>query len=1080
MSNFLIYKASAGSGKTYNLAVQYIRQLLSATAGQAHRHILAVTFTKDATSEMKARIIAELYGLAMRLPESAGFMHALREQSDEKLSDEETSLRARHALSAILHDYSRFHVATIDSFFQQVLRNLARELGKGSRFNIEMNTVKAVDDAVTALLERSNTDAELLGWITDYLKEKLALGNSWRIDKDLKRFGQHIFNETFQAHEPEFRRQNAEQPHQIRDAIRQCRRIRRTFEEEMKRFAGRFFQILEGNGISGNMFAGGSVAKAGHIVSYFKKIEAGAFLPDIRNLTVEKCLDDPQAWVAKNKPDREAIIAVVTTHLQPLLIETETFRNNRLAEYTSAKLLLKNIHQLALLEYISEELDTQNRENNRFMLSHTAMLLNRMIDRQRDAAFIYEKIDAEIAHVMIDEFQDTSHLQWENFRALLAEMIASNNFSLLVGDVKQSIYRWRNSDWRILNNIEQELPHFEQRFLNVNYRSAKRVVTFNNTLFSTMSELLARAFEEHNGVTDGNNPFRKAYADVAQTPANSLEAGYVSVDFCKADKESGISYADAVMETLIERLKELYAAGVQAADVCILCRKNSSLRAIADRLAACRQSHPEMAAAHYFDVVSADAFQMASSVALQIIVSALRAVAAPDNIVPRAEVCLLWQRTFAAGAEQMPAMHATAMDALLPEGFHDLQRLAVMPLYELVIELYHLFSLQRVSGQAAYLYAFMDGLTAYLQQHPSDITAFVEYWDEELSLQPVATDTAPSGIRAMTIHKAKGLQFHTVIVPFCDWGMADKSSPMRENLVWCMPSVPPFDLAILPIDYSREMAYSCFEAEFRQETALLWMDNLNVLYVALTRAGQNLMILAKQPAKAPKNLHIADMIYAALPDANGEEVFRTGTIVPSQTEKKAGATGFFKSGQMNSVTVHFPMSMPEREGTAFLPSNQAKLFVQGEQESLRAHYIQQGNVFHALFAAINTLNDIPEAVEALARQGVIAGDTREKYRCQMTDMITSSHVETWFSGKYQLFNECQILTRTAENRLLVRRPDRVMTSPDETIVIDYKFGTPHAAHREQVAEYVRLIRQMGFPAVKGYIWYVTANEVVGC
>ncbi len=1081
-SNFIVYKASAGSGKTYTLAVEYIKQLLLGVDRCAHRHILAVTFTKEATGEMKDRIIAELYGLAAGLDESRKFAEDVQKALQEngcKLSFEEICRKAKVVLCEILHDYSRFQVGTIDSFFQKVLRNLARELGKGSKFNLELNTVRVLDDAVKAMIEKSNDDIELLEWISRYVEDKIEQGKSWRVDKELKSFGMNIFNEYFQEHERAMRLQLDENPKLIAEMTEKHLKLKDNFEKRMMGFANLFF--------AKNPDENDFYYKKSGVPGYFKKLKNGDY-------------SDPNSYVCKilnGEQGKSGDIEFLT-----LLQEAEECRSNGIRSYISSVLLLQNIFQLGLLRDISEEMEAQNKENNRFMLSQTALFLNQMMG-DSDASFVFEKIGSTIHHIMIDEFQDTSRLQWRNFRVLLEEVIANGNFSLLVGDVKQSIYRWRNGDWNILNNLEEEMPQVSVKNLDKNYRSQRRVVDFNNAFFTASAESLSQYLEaEFDGAAD--NPFPTAYKieNVKQTPIAKDEKGFVSIDFLDDDKEADVSYDEAVMWRLVEQLQELQAAGVKANDICILTRTNGKIRDIANYLSLQKDDQPALYAGGYLSIISDDAFLLGASPALKIIIEALRLVLDWENSLPRTQLLLMWQEFVADNARQHLDTHrllaeGNDIDHLLPDGFKhaDFAQLQLMPLYDLVLHIYRLFILPIIGkndlgrndhtllDQSAYVYSFLDNLTSYLESNPSDIKVFLGYWDDELCMKSIPKKSDLQGIQAMTIHKSKGLQFHTVIVPFCDWDMTKMSTAYQRSLVWCEKHEVPFDLEILPVEYSSKMKQSLFSKEFAEETVQLLMDNLNVLYVAFTRAERNLLILSKKTKKHGAVKPVSELVLSFV-QTDWQEYFDGemmqmcfGTIEPSVSIQHKKVENILKNnGEKTDVQVVF---LTQQTNTPeFKQSNKSIEFISGKENWQNSEYIQEGNVLHAIFEKINSVADIEKAVQQLVFDGIIPADKTNYYTGKIKTAIAKSGVEDWFSGRYRLFNECTILQKSSTGKVFSRRPDRVMMTDSEVIVVDYKTGNTEGSYRNQVKQYIDLLQNMGYKNITGYLWYVDRNDVV--
>lgn len=418
-------------------------------------------------------------------------------------------------------------------------------------------------------------------------------------------------------------------------------------------------------------------------------------------------------------------------------------------------------------------------------------------------------------------------------------------------------------------------------------------------------------------------------------------------------------------------------------------------------------------------------------------------------------------------------------DSLLPAGFRmeDYSLLEVMPLYELILHIYRSFNLEKLKNQSAYLYTFLDNLMGYLQQNPSDINSFLNYWNEELFKKSVPNESGLGGVRAMTIHKAKGLQFHTVIVAFCDWKMDDS----RNGLVWCDKKEAPFNLEVLPINHNKQMQQSVFAKEYLEEISHLYMDNLNVTYVAFTRAESNLIILSKANTSKTIASVIENLCTADLPGTyDGEkQQLVIGEIDNSQKSNENASSNILKSNtKIKTVSVDFISQEILDKDTIFRQSNKSKEFIATGEAPAENQYIQKGNVMHELFSYIHTLADAPKAMERLIFEGLITRDEQEAYLDKINQSVISSQVEQWFSNDYQLFNECLILLKDENGKTRTRRPDRVMIGNNEVIVVDYKFGEAHDSHALQVQQYKELLGKMGYANVKGFLWYVGENKTI--
>ncbi len=1060
-----IYKASAGSGKTYTLALEYIKELLCRPVNDSHRHILAVTFTKDATGEMKDRILAELYGLAYNCKDSKSFLSSIQNELGnigKPMKEEEIQMKAKAVLHEILHDYSRLYITTIDSFFQKVLRNLARELGKGSKFNLEMNNSKVLSEAVNAMIENANTNPQVLDWLTTYIEGRLEEAGNWHVAGEILDFSRCIFDEYFQEHEDILKKQLNANPKIFEQILTEHSKIQKDCKIFFTKAYTEISQTMNNLGLSPDDFS-----RKGTVINFFKKLSEGDYSVKTDGTTIKDCCSDAEKWGASKSKRKTEITELATINFIPLL----TRCLDVLKKFNTSQMVTKNIHQLGLIWDITKEIEQQNNENNRFMLSDTALFLNKMIDNS-DAPFIYEKIGAEIRHVMIDEFQDTSRLQWKNFKALLSNIIANNYFSLIVGDVKQSIYRWRNGDWSILNNIENEL-NSEIKTLDYNFRSEAEVIDFNNRIFTHAANLLNEKYSE---IFDDiyESPFISSYApqNVVQHTHKKEKKGYVSINFIP-DKTDEMEYGELVLEQIISKIQLLKEQGIKPKDICILTRKNKNIVTIAEYIASQRTNYPELASGNYLNIVSSEAFQLNSSIAIRIIIEALHLISDPNTPVHKALLDIFLKQIYhteisLTGLQDINSDNQTEsiIQGLSP----------TLPLFELIGHLFRSLHLDKLEGQSNYMFTFYDAVSNYLKDNSGDIFSFLKYWENELQFKSIPAGNTVDGIRAMTIHKSKGLQFHTVLLPYCDWNLYPEKNPV----VWCGPKHGLSDLELLPIKYSQKMYETVFLPEYEKETRQSWMDNLNVLYVAFTRAEHNLLILAQNKKKLSSVEDIktvSDLLQFSTQELNGIYdsdllLFEKGILQePKLQEKKSENDNVLKE-ELSSLDISFVSEPFNQDKTIFKQSDKSREFIKGENSgSDRKAYIKKGNLLHELFSHINTLNDIERAVNKLCSDGLIAFEEKQEYINNVIRIIKKSGKEDWFSGNYQLYNECTILSK--ENGInQTHRPDRVLIKNNMAIVIDYKFGEFHSSHEKQISQYVDLMKKMGYEQVEGHLWYM--------
>jgi ATP-dependent exoDNAse (exonuclease V) beta subunit len=423
------------------------------------------------------------------------------------------------------------------------------------------------------------------------------------------------------------------------------------------------------------------------------------------------------------------------------------------------------------------------------------------------------------------------------------------------------------------------------------------------------------------------------------------------------------------------------------------------------------------------------------------------------------------------------------LDELLPEAFtqHN-DELLQLPLYELVERLYDIFQLQCVNEQSAYLCAFYDQLAKFTQDNTTDIDAFIREWDETISGKTIHSDIS-DGIRILSIHKSKGLEFDHVLIPFCSWRLE------QPDVLWCQPQESPYNaLPIVPVDYSaRQMMGTVYEDDYRIEHLQNCVDNLNLLYVAFTRASRNLFVFGQRGSKLSRSALIEGVLPALKLDGSTLEgvdnedqplSFTYGTLAVSSRQhaacEKKSANVFLQPVTTESVTMA-SYSMK----TEFRQSNKSRDFIEGDDESSELSYIKIGSVLHDVFSTIHTTADIEPALQQMQQDGVLYDDdvTRERLLSMLHKRLESKIVKDWFSDRWKLFNECSILQEDDNGNVIVRRPDRVMTDGHETHVVDFKFGSTNAEYHDQVREYMQLLSEMGMPNVCGWLWYVYSNRI---
>lgn len=1086
-----IYKASAGSGKTYRLALEYIKLVICDP--KCYDKILAVTFTNKATKEMKNRIMKELYGIGQNLPDSKAMLQSVIDELSENqnfiqyvkesklfntLSLEEKipaiiTLNAKQALYNILHDYSRFRIETIDSFFQSILRNLAKELGLGAYLNIELDSKSILTDAIDVLFDevKEREKRYLLSWISQYMKEQIESGKSWKIQSLLEEFGKNIFKEEYLRYSQEIDKKLKDHDF-LKEYKREIAKIKKEKVSEVQTIALDLKNSLELLGLDGNSIAYGEKGVWGSIVALSTMNDMVAIEKE-RSARVADCMKEAEKWVKKELRE-EGLLGNIREKIIPKLIELETVRTKNREVIIACELVNKNINNLGLLHDISRIIHLINSDRNTFLLAYTPTLLAEMI-KESDAPFIYEKIGSHIEHIMIDEFQDTSVTQWDNFKPLIKESL-SHGTGLIVGDPKQSIYRFRNGDWRILGEIKDskefgKVTHVET--LDVNWRSEKRIVDFNNRVFQESLKLFT--YGEENIEHKLMQQLKNAYSDCAQKSQRKDENGMLKVNFIEKNSDE----QSLMLEHLVKEIYDLEKAGIAPNDIAILVRTNKEIPKIASYFAEIDKS---LYPGGNFDLVSDEAYHLRSSSAVEIILNVLRVIQSPECIMTKLHL----YHSYKTHVEKVNPDQVLQLNWENDETFlqmlSKIEKISLLPLYELIEEVYRVFltenNINLLPGQDSYLCFFMDKVSEFLSRNTPNISSLLKHWDDCLKEKSLPSNEGVNGIRILSIHKSKGLEFHSVLIPYCNWSL---ESEVKSYTKWYKTgNNEPFNkIPILPIEHQKKVANSIFSEEYTDETIQNLADNLNILYVALTRAEKNLILLSYYDAKKENQgipTNVSELLLRIFTKSDSfTSSFSTETMqlkegeifASPHKEKKTSSNPFDPNG--DEVIVHYYST---RQKARFKQSIKSNEFIEERDDESSNEYLNRGRLLHYLFSNIETVEDVSQAVDKLFFEGVISS---KEERSVLSDFVhkklDSKEGKEWFKPGLTLYNECSILFRDENGELQSRRPDRVIKEGNKMTVIDFKFGKPSPKYQKQIDEYVYLLTQMGYEAT-GHIWYL--------
>lgn len=1048
-----LFSASAGAGKTHRLTGEYIKRLFIGEA--QYRHILAVTFTNKATEEMKSRILNELYIIASG--RESRFMQELLPLVGG--SQQKLRARARVILSQILHDYSLFNVSTIDRFFQSVMRAFARELGKMVSYGVELDEksirLAAIDRIYADLGKQEN--AKLLGWMTEFAKEVVAEGEGWNIKDKIAELSSEVSNEGYKLLQ-----RNAGASYgnlngnEVQDLKVRVKKIRALFIKRLKEIGNNGVAHISALGHSPSEYKGGFRS----LFCKFEKMAKGE-MQDGDSAKFKAIYNNKSEWVSKeNNPD-DFYSNDLNNDIKDFIDLCDT-----LPLFRTAETILQRINQFGILNNIQREIQTICREQNVMLLADTTELLNRIIDGN-DTPFIYEKIGTQLNYIMLDEFQDTSRMQWQNFEPLIAEIESrtshKNGFgNVVVGDIKQSIYRWRNSDWQILHNFATgPIGKYSKSIsLDTNWRSLQNIITFNNSFFESAAKELDNKFASH--ISGNLTPIAEIYKTIAQQypkEKSSIPAeGYVEVRiYDKVPKETkGTDAKIRPYQATVEAIKDALCRGYSYSHITILVRKNTEGAAIAKHLLE-----------NNIPVVSSDSMLLVSSKVIRGLVERLAAI-----------------------ATSAPAPADTDKE------------LRNMPLLQLVQHIIHNELPDEAKADMAYLNAFMDVVLKFTSEEGSNLSLFLKWWSENGTSYSISAPKS-NAVTICTIHKSKGLEAEIIIIPF----FTCKLEPEVNGIIWCSTTDPEIGYnQPLPVLYSAKLENTLFKEDYYKEKHNCYIDAINLAYVACTRPRNELYIFADKSARSFNNSMaslLATFVNAPdkvpfVKDSSGIDpsqkcdIYKFG-VKNQRHECKMPAAGAGASAstpasapvlQADALMLLAPIKQTGRNRLAASQSS-----INEGDDSIR----NKGVILHEIFSFIKNKRDIPDAVKRATLLGIV---NKESFADLLTataptieDVIAQLISQTdhlhWFDDSAQILNEQEILSGDDT----ITRPDRVILLPDgkgahKAIVVDYKFGeydpnsTQLKRYHSQVAGYMSSLCKMGFVDVSGYIWYPLHNKII--
>ena len=1089
MSKLKILRASAGSGKTHALTKEYL--LLAFRTPQNFSTILAVTFTNKAANEMKERILSELKNIVNESSQSVYFQYI--KQAYPKYDDVLIVKRSEEILSHILHNYSQFAVSTMDSFVQKIVRAFSFEMRLQSAYKIEMDYEKVKGQLAEMLYQSMDYKPEVLQWLVQFVQHRIDENKNWDFRDELIKLSSEIFKERFQqlSATPSFKEQIEKT--KLNKLIQELQKIRRNFEVSTKKIAQTCVETCQKHGIV--YTALGTKFKSIYTYLTVKIVEPKKTDDYYPLKTVQKAMEGREYW--QNKSAKGQVIAALDSIYQPinqLLSDAIDLMDSSLGRYLGAKEVLKQIYTFGLITDIYSLLPEYREINNSLLISDINILLKKIIN-ENETPFIYEKIGMRYNHILIDEFQDTSKFQWENFKPLITNSLSSNYNNLIVGDIKQSIYRWRGGDWNLLlSSVEKEIgtKRVLHEVLENNWRSQKNIVDFNNTLFNLAPQYLQQFYNE--GLSGVNDKLKKeveaqnylqiltdAYADSFQKiPAlDSKAGGRVKIHFFKPENpRSKKSWREKLPDVFPQTIDELLREkNYLPKDIAILVRKNAEGQEIIDLLLQYMAKNPDAA---QYGIISGDSLFVSKSLIVRILVSAIKYLVNKNDEIELKSLLYNYQKIDGKKTDAHGIFSAKRNDlsVFLPAEFlKNTQKLRKLDIYNLTESLIRIFELQKHEEEHPYLRAFQDAVLDFIATQNTGTVAFLLWWENEAKKLTIQMPENQDSITVMTIHKSKGLSFKLVLVPFCDWSL-DHSYTISP-ILWAKSSSYPFQLFdYLPVKYSQTIGKTEFAFDYLHEKLHTFVDALNMLYVAFTRPEQELIIMTAA-TDGKKLSSVADLLNRAVkmgtqnPDLQDfTKYFNSeSNIFTIDNNYTYAASEIKKTARDGSFQMHTYPSF-DWQNKVKIKYNSEEFFI--ENVDFITERVNYGTLMHEILASIKTQKDIKPALQLMFFAGKINMQQYKKLLVKLNEIVSFKLVSDWFSDSWKVLNEKAILDAKGN----IKIPDRILIQDKKAVVIDFKFGKPFEKHKEQINTYAKLLQEMGYEKISSFLYYPDRQEVI--
>lgn len=1035
---FLIYNASAGSGKTFTLVKEYLKKVFLSGNDGYYKHLLAITFTNKAVSEMKQRLVETLIKFSEFNSSTSPMPMMIEISTETGLSFEEIQARSKTVLRNLLHNYGAFSVETIDRFNHRIIRTFARDLKLGQNFEVTLDTQQLLQEAVDSLLSKTGENEKITNVLLDFALEKTDDDKSWDIARDIAQASKLLYDENNAAQVSILKEKSLDDFLEFKQRLFQKRK---KLTAEISAIANETLQLISKSGLEESDFS------SGYLPKHFNNLANGRF-----NINFENKWQTTLGEVPLYPKRVSAATAGVIDELVPVFVTNFQETKNLVFQLLLIENILKNITPLSVISLVNQEIENIKNEKNVLPISEFNSLINKEIKNQ-PAPFIYERMGEKYRHFFIDEFQDTSRLQWENLIPLIDNALSQKVNELtgslmLVGDAKQSIYRWRGGlpeQFMALYNKENPFPSQGKNVLDLetNYRSCEEIINFNNRFFTFISPYFAS--EDHQNLYISGN--KQNY--------NTKKEGFVKLEFIEnQNKSQNLEvYSERVHQTILEVLDKKYAPS----DICILTRRKADGIALSTYLM--EQGIP---------VISSETLLLKTSTKVQILMLSLTLALHPNNEEVKIQLLDLLHDIWEIPEEKhdffskfIETSEENFSNILGGYGINfNLKQFRSLSIYE-AFE-YGIRQFNLAENADAYLFGFMDFVFEFGEQPMADKGLFLDYWETKKDSASIPASEGTNAIQLMTIHKSKGLEFPVVIFPFADIKLYDA----KWDTLWYPLGNEEFNFTEALINYKSEIAaYGTIGAEmYHEHRSELELDNINMLYVTLTRAAEKLYILAEMPSEPKdeipltynhlfmgflKSLHLWDaerFVYEF--GVNSEKIIKEESTI------KQTVPSF----------------------TSSAPTEHKLYLVSSEQEEFEvANAILEGNLLHETMAKIKVKEDVRDVLDDLEQRSILQKEDFNSLKTNIERIVSNPELQSLFNGSDNVYCERDIITSNGE----ILRPDRINIHPDKSVtIIDYKTGIPQLWHKEQLEGYANFLVEMGYPIFQTILVYSGTDLVL--